>query len=53
MEMNATPARSDPSVLIKMEAAINAHDIDTFVNCFANEFVSEQSWYIRNETSLA
>jgi ketosteroid isomerase-like protein len=42
MEMNTTPARSDSSVLIKMEAAINAHDIDTFVTCFANDFVSEQ-----------
>ncbi|GAA6619237.1 nuclear transport factor 2 family protein [Scytonema sp. NUACC26] len=42
MEMNATLARSDPSVLIKMETAINAHDIDTFVNCFVNDFVSEQ-----------
>lgn len=42
MEMNTTPARSDSSVLIKMEAAINAHDIDMFVNCFANDFVGEQ-----------
>ena len=31
MEMNITSARSNPSVLIKMEAAINAHDIDAFV----------------------
>lgn len=31
-----------PSVLLKMEAAINAHDIDTFVNCFASDFVGEQ-----------
>ncbi len=25
-----------------MEVAINAHDIDTFVNCFASDFVGEQ-----------
>jgi hypothetical protein len=42
MEMNATLTRSDTSVLIKMETAINAHDLDAFVNCFANDFVSEQ-----------
>jgi len=25
-----------------MEAAINAHDIDAFMNCFANDFMGEQ-----------
>ncbi|WP_238845845.1 nuclear transport factor 2 family protein [Nostoc edaphicum] len=40
--MNITSEGSNPSVLIKMEAAINAHDIDAFVNCFANDFVGEQ-----------
>ena len=42
MEMNPTFAVNDRSVLTKMEAAINAHDIDAFVNCFTNDFVSEQ-----------
>jgi ketosteroid isomerase-like protein len=42
MQMNTTPTQSNLSVLLKMEAAINAHDIDAFVNCFINDFVSEQ-----------
>ena len=36
------PAANNPSVLIKMETAIDAHDIDAFVNCFTHDFVSEQ-----------
>lgn len=39
--MNATSAQTDLSVLMKMEAAINAHNIDAFVNCFTNDFGSE------------
>lgn len=35
-------AVNDPSVLIKLEAAINAHNIDAFVNCFTRDFVGEQ-----------
>jgi ketosteroid isomerase-like protein len=37
-----TSIQNTPSVLLKMEVAINAHDIDTFVNCFASDFVGEQ-----------
>jgi hypothetical protein len=42
MEINTIPAQNNPSVLINMETALNAHDIDAFVNCFANDFVGEQ-----------
>ncbi len=41
MKINTIPAQNNPSVLINMEAAINAHDIDAFVNCFASDFVGE------------
>jgi hypothetical protein len=41
MEINTIPAQNNPSVLINMETALNAHDIDAFVNCFANDFVGE------------
>ncbi|WP_404788395.1 nuclear transport factor 2 family protein [Altericista sp. CCNU0014] len=40
--MNTPPHQSNLSVLLKMEAAIDAHDIDALVNCFANDFVGEQ-----------
>jgi ketosteroid isomerase-like protein len=42
MNTKTTPIQNTFSVLLKMEAAINAHDIDTFVNCFAPDFVGEQ-----------
>lgn len=42
MQVNTIPNQSNLSVLLKMEAAINAHDIDAFVNCFTHDFVSEQ-----------
>lgn len=42
MQVNTIPTQSNLSVLLKMEAAINAHDIDAFVNCFTHDFVSEQ-----------
>lgn len=32
--MNTTPTQSNLSVLLKMEAALNAHDIDALVNGF-------------------
>lgn len=41
MQMNTTPTQSNLSVLLRMEAAINTHDIDAFVNCFAPDFVGE------------
>ena len=33
---------SAPSVLERMNAAINAHDIEAFMSCFADEYTSEQ-----------
>ncbi len=42
MNTKTTSIQNTPSVLLKMEVAINAHDIDTFVNCFASDFVGEQ-----------
>lgn len=42
MITKTTSIQNTFSVLLKMEAAINAHDIDT-VNCFAPDFVGEQS----------
>jgi ketosteroid isomerase-like protein len=42
MQINTTSTHSNLSVLLKMEAAINAHDIDAFVNCFTDDLVSEQ-----------
>ncbi|WP_250124915.1 nuclear transport factor 2 family protein [Chroococcidiopsis sp. CCMEE 29] len=50
MNTKTTSIQNTPSVLLKMEAAINAHDIDMFVNCFAPDFVGEQP-VIQNETS--
>ncbi|KAM3102823.1 nuclear transport factor 2 family protein [Phormidesmis sp. 146-20] len=41
MDTKATPIQNTSSVLLKMEAAINAHDIDAFVNCFIRDFVGE------------
>jgi ketosteroid isomerase-like protein len=41
MNIKTTPIQNASSVLLKMEAAINAHDIDAFVNCFALDFVGE------------
>ncbi|MBD2100011.1 nuclear transport factor 2 family protein [Leptolyngbya sp. FACHB-261] len=45
MNTKTIPIQNASSVLLKMEAAINAHDIDTFVNCFAPDFVGEQPVY--------
>ncbi len=42
MNTKTIPIQNASSVLLKMEAAINAHDIDTFVNCFAPDSVGEQ-----------
>ncbi|MEZ2301905.1 MAG: nuclear transport factor 2 family protein [Microcoleus sp.] len=37
------PAQHEmPTVLQRMSDAINAHDIDAFVSCFANDFKGEQ-----------
>ena len=37
------PAQHEmPTVLQQMSDAINAHDIDAFVSCFANDFKGEQ-----------
>lgn len=41
LNTKTTPIQNASSVLLKMEAAINAHDIDTFMNCFAPDFVGE------------
>ncbi len=41
MNTKTIPIQNTSSVLLKMEAAINAHDIDAFVNCFALDFVGE------------
>ena len=40
--MNASNEHPKTSVLSKMENAINAHDIEALVDCFAEDFVSEQ-----------
>ncbi len=42
MQIDTISTQSNLSVLLKMEAAINAHGIDAFVNCFTHDFVSEQ-----------
>ncbi|MBD3887521.1 nuclear transport factor 2 family protein [Phormidium tenue FACHB-886] len=42
MNTKTTSIQNTFSVLLKMEAAINAHDIDTFVNGFSPDFVGEQ-----------
>jgi hypothetical protein len=39
MNTKTTPIQNTSSVLLKMEAAINAHNIDAFVNCFIHDFV--------------
>jgi ketosteroid isomerase-like protein len=41
MNTKTTPIQNTSSVLLKMEAAINAQDIDAFVNCFAPDFVGK------------
>jgi hypothetical protein len=42
MNTKTTPIQNASSVLLKMEAAINAHDIiDAFANCFIHDFVGE------------
>jgi ketosteroid isomerase-like protein len=41
MNAKTTPIQNTCSVLLKMEAAINAHDIDAFANCFIHDFVGE------------
>jgi ketosteroid isomerase-like protein len=40
--MNTPSEYPKTSVLSRMENAINAHDIEAFVDCFAADFVSEQ-----------
>lgn len=42
MQVNPILTQSNLSVLLKMKAAINAHDIDAFANCFTHDFVSEK-----------
>lgn len=42
-ENTIAPAQHEmPTVLQRMSDAINAHDIDAFVSCFANDFKGEQ-----------
>lgn len=42
MQISTIPTQSNLSILLRMEAAINAHDIDVFVNCFTDDFLGEQ-----------
>lgn len=41
MNTKTIPIQNASSVLLKVEAAINAHNIDAFVNCFAPDFEGE------------
>ena len=40
--MSAEAQYEMPKVLQRMSDAINAHDVDAFVSCFANDFKGEQ-----------
>ena len=40
--MNTVSENAKSTVLSRMENAINAHDIEAFVDCFTQDFVSEQ-----------
>ena len=40
--MNVDTQADNATVLTKMRDAINAHDIDAFMSCFADDYTSEQ-----------
>ena len=41
MELSATPARAAAEAIDRLEAAINAHDLEALVTCFDESFIND------------